>query len=461
MSYFALNCDTEAECNADRKGGFRVHFVGVGGIGMCALFRLSESMGICVTGSDREAGEMMRELMREGKAVTVGHSRDNVKGASAVVYTLAADAENPELAYARAAGIPTLSRAEYFGILMRGWRERIGVSGTHGKSTVTAMLNAIYETAGEEPTTLLGAPIPKSRSPLRLGARRWLIYEACEYKDAFLSFSPTATVFTNLELDHVDYFRNTEALKRSFLRAMDNSPLCIVNADDGNLRELLPHTVSRTVTFGESMGVDYRADIFERSDGFYSLEIHRKNARPLHIDLSVAGRFNALNAAGAAALASTLGIADAHTERALSEFSGVARRIERIGERGGVPVYYDYAHHPTEIECTVKTVKEMCHGGVTVIFKPHTYSRTAGLMEGFVRSLSTAEKVILLEISGIREAAIEGVSSKHLAELIGDTAVFAENEELALREADAARNSAVIIMGAANMDGIKRLIIGK
>lgn len=438
--------------------GAKIHFIGAGGIGMYSLCMLTRRLGYLVSGTDREDSELCAELRRAGCVIGIGHSAAAVTGAELVVYTLAIEEDNPEILYAEGEGIPTVSRAEYLGALMTVYKERIGVSGTHGKSTTVAMLHSIFERAGKEPTTILGARA-RGGSPLTVGKRDYLIYESCEYKDSFLRFSPTVALFTNLEYDHVDYFKSFEALSDSFFLAMSGAPIAIVNADDDALRSLLSKRKGRRVTFGERAGADIRADINLRECGRYSLEIFHTGGHFV-VDLAIPGRHNAKNALAAASVALTYGIPYTEIKAALEAFSGIERRLEVIGERDRAKIYYDYAHHPTEIECTIKTVREMTDGKICVVFKPHTYSRTARFITEFARALSLADEVILCDVSGIREEAIKGVSSERIARLIGSHAICLSDSAVAAK-IDEVGADAVIIMGAASLDEVKRDIIGK
>ncbi len=458
MSDYNFCCKKEEIAQILKNRASRVHFVGVGGVGMYSLFILTKRMGVCVSGSDRESSRFTDKLIQMGESINIGHREDYVRGSNLVVYTSAVSSENPEIKYANENGIPVVSRAEYLGTVMENYRIRIGVSGTHGKSTVTAMLSRIFEYAEKKPTTVLGAVIPKTDLPIKIGEEYYFIYEACEYKDSFLYFSPTAAVYTNLEFDHVDYFKDIESLENSFLKSMNGADLCVVNTDDDRLRALIQYIKTDTVTYGECYNSHYRAEITEENKGFYKFDVYLHKKKIAHVRLGIPGRFNVLNALGAFALAHKLGVHEEIISEALSSFSGIERRMERIGDYGKLHVYYDYAHHPTEIECTVRTAREMTGGKVYVIFKPHTYSRTAGLLQEFVKALSTADGVYLCDISAIREEAIEGVSSENLARLIGSRATRADDEEIKAKidEAGIAKEvGALIIMGAANMDCFK------
>lgn len=438
----------------------KIHFVGVGGVGMYSLCVISAKRGYSVSGSDRELSALCNSLIDSGYDIKIGHSEENVKDAGLVVYSLAVGEENPEISYAKRNRIPSVSRAEYLGFIMESYSKSISVSGSHGKSTTAAMISEIFEKAGKAPTVVLGAALPGSDSPVRIGDNGLLICEGCEYKDSFLYFSPDVTVFTNLELDHVDYFDGLDSLKESFLKAMNLPSLSVVNIDDENLRELLPLVNTRTVTFGESRSADYNVYTEEWKSGYYRLKILHGGAEKLDVRLSVPGRFNAMNALASAVLAFECGVSEDTVSMSLEAFTGIERRMEKLCDFGTNIVYYDYAHHPTEISSVINAVREMTGREIAVIFKPHTYSRTAGLMEQFVSALSLADKVFLTEISAIREMAIEGVSSGVLASKIGEKATRVNDEDILDAIGDI-QNAAIIIMGAANLDTVKNLILGK
>jgi len=458
LSKYHSNCKRERIFAVLQNPKAKIHFVGAGGVGMYPLVKMSARRGYSVSASDREASALTEKLTSEGCTVKTGHSADNISGCDLLVYTLAAGEDNPEILYAERSGIPTVSRAEYLGALMEDYKVKIGVSGSHGKTTTTAMLDAVFAAAGKNPTTLLGAKISGIDSPLRCGSRDFMIYEACEYKDSFLKFSPTLSVFINLELDHVDYFKDLDSIKKSFLSAMNKSKISVVNFDDENLRGLSALAECKTVSCGMGAECDYQGEITEREKGKYNLKIRHGGREILDIPMSAPGKFNAMNALMAASAAYEIGIAGADIERALSIFLPPERRLEIIGEYKGVPVYYDYAHHPTEISAAIRAVKEITGGEAAVIFKPHTYSRTAGFMSEFAASLSLAKRVFLCEISAIREEAIPGISSERLAGMIGSGAVTVSEDNVAAALGEPTE-SAIIIMGAANLDAVRKKIL--
>ena len=336
---------------------------------------------------------------------------------------------------------------------------RIGVSGSHGKSTTSAMIDKILDTAGLFPTTVIGANLANTGSPLRIGGSEYFVYEGCEYKDSFLYLSPTHAVFTNLELEHVDYFENLEKIKSSFSKAMNKAETAFLNIDDENLASLIPSAKCRVISFGECESAEYRGEFIQESDGKYTVKIRHGGREVCEIKLSVIGKHNAKNALAAAVAALHLGIPQSTVKAALESFVGIERRLEVIGERRGAALYYDYAHHPTEIKSTLEAVRSVTKGKIAVIFKPHTYSRTSFFLEEFTEALSLADSVYLCEISAIREQNFDGVSSQKIVEALKGRAEFLRDEKNIGKILDSEDFSAIIIMGAANLDCVKKSLL--
>ena len=411
---------------ASRSG--RVHFIGVGGVGVYPLFMLLSEMGYAVSGSDSSRGELVMRLVESGKRAYVGSDPEAVRGAALVVYSLAVREDDPEILAAEELGIPTVSRAELFGVIMRDYRVRIGISGSHGKSTVTAMLDAILLSSGWDHTTVIGASLSGTGSPYRAGGREYLVYESCEYKDSFLRFCPTIALFNNLELDHVDYFSDIGAIRNSFLTAMNSSPVSIVNIDDEGLASLRHLAKRRVVTFGERDGADFVGIIEREREGYRLAVVHRGEA-VLTAHLPIPGRHNAKNALAAASVALTLGVCPDKICEALSGFTLPERRLQLISASGKNKIYYDYAHHPTEIRASLSALREVENMPILAVFAPHTYSRTRAFKKEFCDALSLADRVLILPVSAIREAALAGVDSESLARGIGKSAAAVTAEE--------------------------------
>lgn len=440
------------------RGGAAVHFIGIGGVSMYGLARLSHSLGLRVSGSDRVESENTRALSALGIRINIGHDASAVIGADIAVYSHAIADTNPELLTALGLGIPTVTRAELLGALMESYKTRIGVSGSHGKSTTVAMLDAIFRAALTEPTTLSGAGLSCGDS-VAIGSRGVFVYEACEYRDSHLAFRPTLAIALNLELDHTDYFKDIDEISESFRRALSLAEgVAIINCDDENLEKIKSRISARVVTFGSGEGADYRYLISSFCEGGFVFSLSHFGSEVASFTLNIPGVFNVTNAVAAIAAALEFGIDTEIVRRAIEKFSGIPRRLEPVGKRGGAPVFYDYAHHPTEIRASINTVRLLTGGEVTVVFKPHTYSRTKSLWEDFKLSLSLADRVILTDIYPAREEPISGVSSAALAKEIGKNAIFCRDGEVS-RVLDATARGAVILMGAGDMEDIKRDVL--
>ena len=378
-------------------------------------------------------------------------------GCELVVYSLAVPKDNPELLSAREAGITVVSRPELLGALVSEHAISVGVAGSHGKSTTTAMLGGVLSSLS--PTVICGAEHKEGRASLT-GDGSVAVYEACEYRDAFLSTRPTVALLLNLELDHTDYFNNIDALRSSFIRFCASSQLTVYNADDENLALISGKIEGRAVSFGASSGADYRYDIDGIGDST-RFTVYKKGSRLGAFRLGVMGCFNVQNAVGAIAVASELGVSVGEIERGIASFRGLHRRLEKIGELAGAPVLYDYAHHPSEIFAGISAVRASGKERVTVVFRPHTYTRTKSLWDGFVSALSLADRVILTDVFPAREEAIPGIDSSRLAEAIGERAEYAESPGRVLELLRSSSQDTVILMGAGELFEVIRLLFEK
>ena len=438
------------------NGEKKVHFVGVGGVSMYSLARLTLLGGARVSGSDREDSEHINELRLLGAEIFVGHNADNINSADLVVYSHAISFDNTELLEANRRGIPTVSRAEYLGAMMLGYKNRIGVSGSHGKSTTVAMLDAIFTHAKALPTVLSGADLPCGE-PLRVGGDGLMIYEACEYKDSFLRFSPTIAIGLNLELDHTDYFNNIEEIKASFKKALGRAGLALISGDDENLMEIKDNIKTKVITFGGCENNDYRYFITSFKDIGFAFSLTRGGVTIGDFEINVPGAFNVHNATAAIAVALEYGIDVETIAEAISLYRGIPRRLEYIGQHLGRPVYYDYAHHPTEIKASIDALKSLTQSPLTVVFRPHTFSRTKSLWNELCGSLSLADHLLITDVYPAREEPIEGVNSPNLAEEIGSSARYCRDE--ILTNIDLYTRGAIVLMGAGDLDEIKRKIL--
>ncbi len=436
--------------------GKRIHFMGIGGIMMASLADMALKAGKTVTGSDRVSSASTKALEEKGAVVYYGQCGENIDMAKPdfVVYTAAIHPDNPEFVRVKELGIPAYSRAEYLGELMYDYTHRVGVSGTHGKSTTTGMLSSIYMAAEVDPTLLCGAELAcLDGAAYHAGAKEHLVYESCEYTDSFLSFHPTVAVVLNIDLDHVDYFHSLEQLEQSFCRSAEEADLVVINGDDAGALRAFSNYSKPVVKVGMNCpDAHYRAVNlhFEKGCGVFMLTEGEKELGLIR--LSVPGEHNITNALCAAAAALACGIGIEAIQKGLWTFTGAVRRFEKKGSRDGVDVYDDYAHHPTEIRATLETAKKLGYKRVVTVFQSHTYSRTVGLLDDFAKALSLADLVLIAPIFAAREVNITGVSAHDIAEKMTNALAFDTMEEtLTALKAQAVQGDLVITMGAGNI----------
>ena len=404
--------------------GKQLFFVGAGGVSMAALCMAARRDGASVSGCDREENEGVRLLRDEGIPICIGHDVTDISPSlDAVIYSLAIGEDHPQLRAARALGVPCVSRPRFLGLYMRRFPVRIGVSGTHGKSTVTAMLGDILQEAAVPTTVLCGAFRARMTFAEEDGA--WLVYEGCEYKDALLSFCPTDLVLLNAEWDHPDYFPSEAALLSSFRRAAQATEVRVIcNREDTGLRRALSGVTAACVTFGHTEEADIVYRITGQTDGCFSFAVRHGSHELGTVRLSVAGEFQVHNAAAAFAAAWARGISPTVICSALQGYTGLPRRMQQIQVRDDRSVYYDYAHHPTELRAAIRALRMLDARPLTVIFRPHTYSRTAALWQAFSDALAEADAVLLTDIYAAREQPLPGITAARLAEAIGKKAGY-------------------------------------
>ena len=438
----------------------RVFFCGVGGINVSSLAHITLEAGYEVVGSDRQRSALTDRLSDEGAKIYYSHDAANVEGCDAFVYTVAIAPDNPEYVRAGEMGIPRISRADYLGYVMTKYKNRVGVCGTHGKSTTTAMCSCIFEAAEREPTVMCGAELGGCGSAYRAGKGDDFIFEACEYMDSFLDFNPTVALILNVELDHVDYFKNIEQMRGSYARFAEltgEGGAAVYNADDENAAASLSHFGGRRISFGiDNETADFRAVNLTEVRGRYSFDIMRYGEFFTHVELSVAGRHNVLDALGAAASASILGVGAEAISLGLKLFTGAKRRMEYKGNYNGAEIYDDYAHHPTEIRASLSAMRKFGDGRLICLFQSHTYSRTHALLDDFADALRLADITLVAPIYSARETNESGVSQYLLAERIGGGAVgcddFADCEKSL--KALARKGDVIVLMGAGDVQSI-------
>ena len=397
------------------KPGNHVHLVGIGGVSMRPLGLVLKSMGLLVTGSDMNISASTQELTDNGIPVSIGHRAENIVGACCVIRTAAAHNDNPEIAAARAAGIPVFERAQAWGEIMRSYKNAVCISGTHGKTTTTSMMTHILMAAEQDPTVMIGGYLPLLHAGHRVGQGDTILMESCEYCDSFLNFFPTLDVVLNVEADHLDYFKDLQDVQRSFhqFAALSTGGI-IANGDDAHTMEAMAGL--DVITFGLQPG--NRITAANMWENWQHFDVMCDGQFYCHLDLGVLGRHNALNALAAAGAAWVLGVPGQAVSDGLATFHGAGRRMEFKGEFAGAAVYDDYAHHPDELAATIEAVRSMGDRRLVMAFQPHTYTRTHALFEDFIRELSKVDVLVLAEIYAARERNTVGISSRDLQERI-------------------------------------------
>lgn len=400
-----------------------VHFIGIGGISMSGLAEILLKEDFIISGSDAKESALTRHLEKLGATVFYGQRASNIiEGIDAVVYTAAIHEDNEEFAEAKKQKLPMLSRAELLGQMMRNYDMPIAVSGTHGKTTSTSMLSHILLADEQDPTISVGGILKAIGGNIRVGDSEVFLTEACEYTNSFLHFFPKIGVILNIDADHLDFFKDLQDIRRSFRRFAELLPedgVLVINGEIPDISEITDGLKCRVVTFGTRASDDYyAAEITHNELGDASFDVICKGAVWGHIDLDVTGDHNVLNALSAVAVADMIGIPLDSVQKGLVSFHGTDRRFEYKGEKNGVTIIDDYAHHPTEIQATLTAAKNYPHKELWCIFQPHTYTRTRMLFDEFVKALSAADHIILADIYAARETDTLGVSSAQLAEAL-------------------------------------------
>ena len=431
------------------RPGMRAHLVGIGGVSMRPLGLVLQGMGLKITGSDMNVSVSTDELISKGIDVKIGHCAENIVGADCVIRTAAAHNDNPEIAAARAAGIPVFERAQAWGQIMKAYRNAVCISGTHGKTTTTSMVAHIFMEAQLDPTVMIGGYLPLLKSGHRVGNGDTILLESCEYCDSFLNFFPSLAVILNIEADHLDYFKDLADVEKSFRKfAKLSTNGILANGDDDNVIQALEGMEYVSFGFGEHNRIR-AADI---SQDWRRFDVICDGEKYCHFELPIYGHHNAVNALAAAGVAWMMGIPGEAASRGLASFHGPGRRLEYKGQFKGADVYDDYAHHPGELAATLEAVRSMGYKRVISAFQPHTYTRTKALFDDFVRELQKADVVILAEIYAARERNTIGISSQDLAEKIPGARYCASLQQVtACLEELAQPRDMILTMGAGDI----------
>ena len=424
----------------------KIHFVGIGGIGMSALAKLCLNAGISISGSDKQKTNITEELKHLGAKIFYRHQKSNVVGADLVVYTCAVDDKNVEVAEAKNRGIKIFERAEFLGLVASKYKNVIAVAGSHGKTTVCGMIAKIFELAGKKPTVLVGGEI-NGKSNLIIGEKEFLIVEACEYREHFLKIGHNTGVVLNVDYDHPDYFKTTTEYEVAFQKFAKNSKQITITDEKYSIL-----FGGKILTFG-SGGV-YQAKHVKYDEDKISYDVYRSGKFFLKIKLNCMGAFNVKNSLCSVAICDYYGIDKKYIKEGLFKFENLKRRYEYMGKIKNNVVITDYAHHPTQLETCIKTTKKIYKKNITAVFEPHTYSRTKKFLSQFADALSYAQRIIILPTYSAREKPIKGGTSRDLFETLKfkkTDVSFVKSYKKCLKELEKIDGSIILILGAGSV----------
>ncbi|MBQ3474969.1 MAG: UDP-N-acetylmuramate--L-alanine ligase [Bacilli bacterium] len=399
-----------------------VYMIGIGGISMSGIAEILVNYGYTVSGSDMTENEMVRHLEEEGIKVNIGQVSENITNdIDLVVYTAAIKDTNPELVKARELGIECVERGKFLGELTENFKDCIGVAGTHGKTTTSSMVSCVFVEAGVDPSIQIGANLTQIGGNYRVGKSDYFIIEACEYMDSFQNFKQRSAIITNIDNDHLDYFKNIDNISKSFEKYVSHLPengLLVLNMDNERCYDLRNYTKASVITVSENnKEADYNVKNIEYDDrGCPSYDIYKKDEFVIRVKLNVRGEHNILNSLEAFALCSWYGIDNETIVKGLSSFTGASRRMEYKGQFNGANVYDDYGHHPTEIEATANAILKEKHNESYAVFEAHTYSRFYEHVNSFAKSLTKFDHIIVIDIYAAREENIYGVKPEDLVD---------------------------------------------
>ena len=410
----------------------RIHFIGIGGSGMCPIAEILMSEGFDISGSDMNEGETLDKMKGYGIPVYMGHAAENIKGAELVVYSAAVKETNPERMAAVEQGIPCIERSVMLGVVTRRYKRSIAVSGTHGKTSTTAMLSQILIGSGFDPSAIIGGKLPFIGGNSYVGQSDIIVCEACEYVDTFLELNPFISIILNVDADHLDYFKNLDNIKKSFNQfAKQTTGLLVLNGDDENTLDSVKDVNIEKITFGFGENCDYRAENVSADKGVHEqYDLYYRGKKLCNIKLIVPGKHNVYNSLAAAATAHYLGASPQEISENLHKFGGVHRRFEILGTPCGITVADDFAHHPTELTATLNAAMSMGFRKVWAVFQPHTFSRTAMLLDDFAKALQIPDVAVISEILPVRETNTYNIYSRDLGAKVPGSVCLDTFEEI-------------------------------
>lgn len=447
------------------KEAKRVHFIGIGGAGMCPIAEILISLGYDVSGSDNNDTETFRRVEKEGAKVYLGQVKENITDdVELVIYTNAILAGNEELEYAKA-NFPCFERAEALGAISRIFSNCIGICGTHGKTTTTSMTTQILMEAGLDPSAVIGGKLPLINAYGRYGHSQNFVCESCEFNNTFLHMNPDIAVILNIDEDHLDFFKNLDNIKKSFRKFAElTTKTVIYNGDDENTVDTLKGLEGKKmISVGRKDGNEWVAKNVSVPGGFHSeYDAYHNGELVAHVELSVPGEHNILNSLCAFVASYESGSDVEHIKAGLKHFGGAARRFELLGKYNGVTFADDYAHHPKEIKVTLEAAKKMGYNHVWAVHQPFTYTRTSLLLNDFANVLQIADKCVISKIMGSREVNTIGIKAKDLADKVPGSVQLDSFEEICDYVCDNAEDGDLVItLGCGDVYKVARMMCKK
>jgi UDP-N-acetylmuramate--alanine ligase len=437
----------------------KIHFVGIGGIGMSGIAELLLNQGFEISGSDLNGSDLTRNLQAKGAEIHIGHNAELVINADVVVNSSAVKNDNPEIIAAHTRKIPVIRRAEMLSEIMR-MSYGIGIAGTHGKTSTTSMVGSVLSAADLNPTVIVGGKVKNYGSNNLLGSGKYIVVEADEFDRSFLTLSPIIAGITNIEADHLDCYTDLCGVKKAFIEYANKVPFfgsVIACLDDNGVRSIIPEINKKIITYGFSSPANVKADKLEFQDFCSSFNVKAFDKELGRININVMGEHNVLNALQAIAVGLELDIGFQEIKKGLENYNGVFRRFELKGTVNDITVYDDYAHHPTEIEATLKGVRNNTDKRIIAIFQPHLYSRTKDFYKEFGRSFFESDLLIITPIYPAREKPISGVTGKLIADAAiqsghKDVLFIDDNDKIVEKLKEIVKEGDILItMGAGNI----------
>ncbi len=447
-----------------------IHFIAIGGHSMCGLAEILHNWGFTdVSGSDRSDSDALQRLKTLGINATVGHSVENVKNASLVVYSAAIPKDNVERAYAENNGIPCIDRAQMLGLISAKCQKCIGVAGTHGKTTTTSMVSEIFYNAKKEPTIHIGGVLPTIGSNVYTGNDEFFITEACEYVDSYLTLKPHIAIVLNIDSDHLDYFKTVDNIVKSFktyCQLVDENGYVVGCYDDERTLNMMKECGRNYVTYGFSKEADYYAEnVTYSDDGYPRYDMFKGNKLLCKVELSVIGEVNVLNSMAAIISALLCGLTLEEAVKGIKAYTGAGRRFEYRGTYNGAKIYNDYGHHPEEVAATIEATKHVKKNRLWLIYQPALFTRTKAQFDRLVDCFHNADKTVLIDVYGDREPFDPTINSKMIVDKIiekyNDDCIYIPTMEEcgAYLKTQLQPDDLVLIMGSGTVDILDKFIL--